>query len=88
MNNSLLSDADFVKELGQFIDTTKNNLKHLSDNQLKWELLKYEIRKFVIKFSKCKSRKDKKNRIEIENKLQLLENNLDNIDNRNALNIS
>ena len=84
MNNSLLGDADFVNELKQFIDNTTNTLKYLSDNQLKWELLKYEIRKFVIKFSKCKSKKIKKKRTKIENKLQLLEDNHSYIENRNA----
>ena len=51
------------------------------DNQLKWELLKYEIRKFTISYCKQRTRKDVRERKYLENKLKTLENVLDNYDN-------
>ena len=58
-NNSLYSKPDFITEL-------KNNLKgiynkmsaeQITDEQLCWEYMKYEIRKFSILFSKEKAQK-------------------------------
>ena len=51
------------------------------DNQLKWELLKYEIRRFTISYCKQRNKKDVAERKYLENKLKNLENVLDNYDN-------
>ena len=51
------------------------------DNQLKWELLKYEIRKFTISYCKQRTKKDAAERKYLENKFKNLENVLDNYDN-------
>ena len=48
------------------------------DNQLKWELLKYEIRRFTISYCKQRTKKDEAERKYLENKLKNLENVLDN----------
>ena len=50
-------------------------------NQLKWELLKYEIRRFTISYFKQCTKKDVAERKYVENKLKNLENVLDNYDN-------
>ena len=47
-------------------------------NQLKQELLKYEIRRFTISYCKERTKKNEQERKYIENKLQNLENVLDN----------
>ena len=51
------------------------------DNQLKWELLKYEIRKFTISYCKQRTKKDAAERKYLENKFKNLENVLDNYGN-------
>ena len=51
------------------------------DDQLKWELLKYEIRRFTISYSKQRTKKDDAERKYLENKLKNLKNVLDNYDN-------
>ena len=48
------------------------------NSQLKWELLKYEMRRFTIFYCKQRTRKDKLERKYLENKLKNLENVLDN----------
>ena len=78
-NNSLIKDKNFVKDLKRFIQETNNNLSLDSniDNQLRWELLKYEIRKFSIKFSKTKAKSERMKRTDLENKLKNMEKDLD-----------
>ena len=53
-NNSLISNTNFVDEMKTLIQKVIfhfENDAYLTD-QVKWELLKYEIRKFAINFSK------------------------------------
>ena len=51
------------------------------NNQLKWELLKYEIRRFTIFYYKQRTEKDERERKYLENKLKNLDNVLENDDN-------
>ena len=51
------------------------------NNQLKWELLKYEIRRFTISYCKQRTKKDVRERKYLEKKLENLENVPDNGDN-------
>ena len=57
------------------------NIDTSLDNQLKWELLKYEIRRFTISYCKQRAKKHEAERKCIENKLKNLENVLDNYGN-------
>ena len=50
-------------------------------NQLKWELLRYEIRRFIISYCKQSTKKDIRERKYLKNKLKNLENILDNYHN-------
>ena len=59
----------------------KLNTNTSLDNQLKWELLKYEIRIFTICCCKQRTKKDEAETKYLENKLKNLENVLDNYDN-------
>ena len=45
--------------------------------QLKWELLKYEVRKVTIHYTKCKAKERKKQQAYLESELKKLENNLE-----------
>ena len=49
--------------------------------QLKWELLKYEIRKFTIDYTKHEAKEKRKQQVYLESELKKLENNLENSDN-------
>ena len=58
-----------------------NLIRTSLDNQLRWELLKYEIRRFTISYCKQRTKKDEGERKYLENKLKILENVLDSYDN-------
>ena len=52
----------------------------ITDKYLRWEVLKYEIRKLTIKFSKKLAREENKDRIFLEKELKKLEKNLNNFE--------
>ena len=60
-NNSLALNSDFVDKMKAHIVNTQKNLdkENIKDDQARWEYLKYEIRKFSIKFSKLLSKNTK-----------------------------
>ena len=49
--------------------------------QLKWELLKYEIRKLTIEYTKRKAKERRKQQVYLESELKKLENNLKSCEN-------
>ena len=59
--------------------------EHL-DKISKWEIMKYEIRKFTIKFSKSKKKEINRQKHLLEHKLCHLERNLTNEENRTEYN--
>ena len=71
-NNSLISNTDFVKEIKQLIENIKQQQLSESEqtDQIKWELLKYEIRKFAITFSRKISQNTKRSQCELEKKIK------------------
>ena len=78
LNNSLIYNTDFVKQMKQLIENIKQQQLSESEqtDQIKWELLKYEIRKFAITFSRKISQNTKRSQCELEKKLKELESNL------------
>ena len=56
-NSSLLGEQTYVESLNKSIDKWLKEYKEVQSKQLIWELLKYEIRKFTIKYSKEKKSK-------------------------------
>ena len=61
-NNSLLSDDIFKEELKKHIQNIKNDNELSNDSQIKWEFLKYQIRKFTIRLSKMRTKEEQKQR--------------------------
>ena len=59
-NNSLINDETFPNTFKNFIQNVINELNTNTslDNQLKWELLKHEIRRLTICYCKQRSKKD------------------------------
>ena len=60
--------------------------KCLSNRQPKWELLKYEVRRFNIIYTKQIAKEKRQQRIKLENQLKILGKNLDEDDNLNIKN--
>ena len=75
-NNSLLSDNIFKEKLKQHIQNIESDNELSNDPQIKWEFLKYQIRKFTIRFSKTRAKEERKQRDELETTLKSLEKNL------------
>ena len=75
-NNSLLENEKYIIELTHKIKSYKNNLNenNITSPQLRWELLKYEIRKFSIHFSKNLAKTRKKYYADIEKEICRIEN--------------
>ena len=60
--------------------------KYLSNRQLKWELLKYEVQKFTINYTKQIAKEKRQQRIKLENQFKILEKDLDENDNLSKYN--
>ena len=86
-NSSLLSDQNYVTKTKSLIQTFHSNQNLILNAQLKWELLKYKIRKFTINYSKKLAKEFKENKTLLENKLKKLEGNLNTEDNIQPYNI-
>ena len=73
-NSSLINDETFTNTFKNVIQNMINELNSNTslDNQLKWELLKYEIRRFTISYCKQRNKKDVAERKYLENKLKIL----------------
>ena len=65
-NNSLLLNEEFVTKMRNYIHLKINEMNHenINNGQIRWEFLKYKVRKFSRKFSKTLAK---------ENKLKLYE---------------
>jgi len=74
MNNSLLDDKNYVQMIRDLIGNTKNELKqNIFNPHMKWELMKYEIRKASMSFAKAKAKTSRNLYKEIENKIKEIE---------------
>ena len=80
-NSFLLSDQNYVTKTKNLIQTFHSNQNFITNAQLKWELLKYKIWKFIINYSKKLAKERKENKTLLENKLKELEGNLNTEDN-------
>ena len=70
------------KNLKNFFENLKEDLnsENSFDEQVKWEYMKFEIRKFTISYSKISAKDNRKIKHDLENKLKDLENDLNNYD--------
>ena len=74
-NNSLTSNDDYVEKMKNQISETIRMLDQdkITDKHLRWEFLKYEVRKCTIKFSKKLVKEENKNRNFLEKEPKKLE---------------
>ena len=76
-NNSLVSNKYLIQKSTKHIQKVKQlNSQTQFCNQTKWEILKYEIRQFTISFSKNLAQLRRKEQSALENRLKILELNL------------
>ena len=76
-NSSLTKDQNYKTEIKKLICNFSNENDFLSNCQLKWELLKYEVRKFSIKYTKHVAKEKQQLKTKLENQLKKLEGKLD-----------
>ena len=70
----------YVSEIKQLVSCFLSNISNMNV-QLKWELLKYEICKFTIDYTKHKAKERRKQQAYLESELKKLENNLESSEN-------
>ena len=80
-NSSLIKDQKYINEIKDLIRNfdTKNDCNF--SRQLKWEFLKYEIRKFTIHYTKGLAKERKQKILNLESELKKLEISLDDANN-------
>ena len=70
----------YVSEIKHLVSSFLSNISNMNA-QLKWELLKYEIRKFTINYTKRQAKEKRKQQAHLEPELKKPENNLERRDN-------
>ena len=77
-NNSLVSNEKLIEDMKSFIENLKTELgtDNSFSDQTKWEYMKYELRNFLIKFSKNLAKSKRQNQTFLENRIKELEQNL------------
>ena len=76
-NSSLTKDQNYKTEIKKLIRNFSNENELLLNRQLKWELLKYEVRKFTIKYTKYVAKEKRQLKTKLENQLKKHEGKLD-----------
>ena len=84
-NSYLSKDQSYIIEIKKLIRNFRNENESLFYCKLKWELLKYEVRKFTIYYTKHFAKEKQQQRTNLENQLKKLEGKLDE-DNLNKYN--
>ena len=73
-NNSLLDDQHFVNSLTERINYIINNeLNMIEDVRIRWDILKYRIRQYSMKYSKTATEGRRKRRLELESNVKEFE---------------
>ena len=77
-NNSLIENEEYVDQMKKFVSVTLNELfnENILNDQVKWEYLKYNIRKYTINFSKKLAKNTNKKIVDLETKLKHFEKSM------------
>ena len=89
-NNSLTTDVEYIEKMKNQIFESLRILDQdkITDKHLRWEYLKYEIRKFTMNFSKNFVKEENKDRNFLEKELKKLEKNLTNFQTNKYSNVN
>ena len=85
-NSSLVPDEFYVENMKKLITKINISNEFLEDSHMKWEFLRYEIRKFTIDYLKTAAKIRKQQKICSEHNLKNLENDLTSEENRKLYN--
>ena len=85
-NSSLTKDQNYITEIEKLSRSFCTTNESLYNHQLNWELLKYEVRKFTINYTKQIAKEKWQQRTNLENQLKILEKCLDKDDNLSKYN--
>ena len=85
-NISLVYDEVYFENMKKLITKINTSNEFLEDVQMKWKFLKYKIQKLTIDYSKTAAKIRKQQKIDLEQKLKNLENNLTSEQNRKLYN--
>ena len=77
INSSLTEDQNCIIGIKKLICNFSNEIEFLLNRQLKWEILKYEARKFIIKHTKYVAKGKLQQRTNLKYQLEKLEGKLD-----------
>ena len=80
LNTSFLTEELYIKGLMDKHEEWKKEFKEVQDPRMKWELMKYRIRQYSMKYGKEKARNIKNTETEIETKLKAIEQEQDKAD--------
>ena len=69
---SLTKDQNYIIEIKKLIRSFCATNKSLFNRQLKWEFLKYEVRKFTINYTKQITKEKRQQQKNLENQLYML----------------
>ena len=86
-NSSLTKDQNYIIEMKKLIGSFCTTSKSLLNRHLKWEILKYEVRKFTRNFTKHIAKEKRQQLTSLENQLKILEKILDENDNLTKYNV-
>ena len=77
-NASLIEDENYVSRVNQLIDEWVAKYDYLQDKRVKWDLIKYEIRKFTCKYCAQKRKEQIREEKTLHERLEYLETQLGN----------
>lgn len=76
-NTSLCQDEKYCTSLREEFELWLKQTNNIVDPRVRWDYLKYQIRRYTQKYSKHKAREHKAERIRLEKQVQTLESKLD-----------
>ena len=80
-NSFLTKEQNYITEIKKLIGSFCTKEKFFFNVQLKWEFLKYELRKFTVNYTKHIAKEKRQQQANLENQLKMLEKSLDEDDN-------
>ena len=80
-NSFLTKEQNYITEIKKLIGSFCTKEKFFFNVQLKWEFIKYELRKFTVNYTKHITKEKRQQQANLENQLKMLEKSLDEDDN-------
>ena len=62
INSSLMEDEDYVSAINEKILEWLAEFNEVTDKRVPWDLIKYRVKQFTIKYSMDKAKKNKKSK--------------------------